>query len=191
MPIRIFIDQGHNLGFVNAGAQANGLIESEINYNVGIYLAELLNADPNFEVRTSRTDPEEVLGDTTASSLAIRVGMANEWPADYFISIHGNANENPAINGAEVYVFAPYTEPFYLAEYVLDAIVETVGIRNNGVRLNPSLYVLRRTAMPAILVELGYLTNLSDAQLLKDNQRLFAYGIYRGLLNYFGLQPTA
>ena len=54
------------------------------------------------------------------------------------------------------------------------------------VRLNPSLYVLRATVMPAILVELGYLTNLSDAEKLKNDQYLFAFAIYIGILNYFG-----
>lgn len=187
MAIKIFIDQGHNPGTINAGAQANGLSEQEITYNVGSYLAELLKSNPNFEVRTSRTYPEQVLGYNQSSSLIERVRMANEWPANYFVSIHVNANENPAINGAEVYVYEKYTEAYYLAEDVLNSIVDIVGIRNNLVRTNPSLYVLRKTTMPAILIELGYITNSSDAQLLANKQPQFAYAIYAGLLSYFGL----
>ena len=187
MAIKIFIDQGHNPQGVNAGAEGFGMREQDITYNVGMYLADILRNDSRFEVKTSRNSPNEVLGTSNSTSLAARVNAANSWAADYFISIHANANTNPAINGSEIYVYQEYTQAYYLAEQVLQAIVERVGTKDNGVRLNPSLYVLRRTKMPAILVELGYITNESDAQKLKDNQYEFAYGIYQGLLNYLGL----
>ena len=74
-----------------------------------------------------------------------------------------------------------------MGEDVLDSIVEVVGTRDNLVRVNPSLYVLRRTTMPAILVELGYLTNTADAEKLRDDQYAFAQGIYLGILRYFEL----
>jgi N-acetylmuramoyl-L-alanine amidase len=187
MAIKIFIDQGHNpAGFHNAGAVGHNLYEGDITYQVGIYLAELLNNDPRFEARLSRPTEDTVLGTTNATSLAERVRMANTWPADYFISIHANANVNPAINGTEVYIYRLYTQANWLAAQVLDGIVETVGTRDNGIRVNPSLYVLRRTNMPAILVELAYLTNTADAEKLRDNQRQFADGIYTGMLRYFG-----
>src|SRR5699024_11567922 len=59
-------------GGVNAGAEGFGLREQDITYNVGITLAQLLNADPRFEARTSRTSPDEVLGYDNNSSLATR-----------------------------------------------------------------------------------------------------------------------
>ena len=187
LAINIFIDQGHNpSGFFNSGAEANGLTESEINYQVGIYLRDLLNNDPRYEARVSRPTPTTVLGTDNSSSLSERVRMANEWPANYFISIHCNSNPNPAINGTEVYILQYFTEANWFAEQVLNGITETVGTKNNGIRVNKSLYVLRRTRMTAILVELGYLTNLSDAEKLRDNQYLFALGIFRGINKYFG-----
>jgi N-acetylmuramoyl-L-alanine amidase len=189
--IKIFIDQGHNpAGAVNAGAEGNGLYEGDITFNVGTYLAQMLNDDDRFEARTSRVSPEQVLGTSNATSLAERVRMANEWPANYFISIHCNSNPNPAINGTEVYVYDMYSQSYYFGEYILNGIVNYVGTRDNGLRVNSSLYVLRRTNMPAILVELGYLTNYEDAQKLRDRQYDFAYGIYQGILNYFGFQPN-
>lgn len=189
MAIRIYIDQGHNPSGPNTGAAGNGLLEQDITYTVGIYLASLLSQDSRFQVQVSRSTPEEILGTSNASSLAARVNAANTWPADYFISIHCNANVNPAINGTEVYVYEQYSESYWLAQYVLGGIVARMGTKDNGIRVNSSLYVLRRTQMPAILVELAYLTNASDARLLESDPYGFAVGIYNGLLAYFGFLP--
>ena len=191
MPIRIFIDQGHNPQGVNAGAEGFGLREQDVNYAVGMELARLLNSDPRFTARVSRATPTETLGTSNSTSLQRRVQMANSWPADYFISIHCNANTNPAINGTEVYVYQQNTQAYWLAQHVLRGVVDAVGTRDNGVRLNPSLYVLRRTAMPAILVELAYLSNGMDALKLRDEQPAFARGIYNGILGYFGLEQLS
>lgn len=187
LAIKIFIDQGHNpTGYHNTGAVGNGLVEQDINYQVGIYLMNLLNSDARFEARVSRPTPTTVLGTTNSTSLAERVRMANSWPANYFISIHCNSNVNPAINGTEVYIFQYYNQAHWLAEQVLTGITQMVGTKDNGVRLNPALYVLSRTQMPSILVELGYLSNWADAQKLRNNQYQFAYGIYLGIMRYFG-----
>lgn len=186
MAINIYVDQGHNPGNINAGASGNGLVESEVTYWVGIYLAALLFADQNFNVRVSRPLPDTVLGVDQSSSLRERVRQANEWPADYFISIHVNSNPSPSINGSEVYVYQYDSPAADLAENVLTSIVDMVGTRYNQVRENPSLYVLRRTSMPAILVELGYLTNKKDAEKLRNDQFAFAFAIYIGILDYFG-----
>ncbi len=185
MAIKIFIDQGHNPSGVNSGAEGNGLREQDITYNVGIYLAEYLNKDPRFDAITSRKTPDEVLGTNNTTSLRARVDMANSWPADYFISIHANASVNPAQNGSEVYVYSENSPAYDMASDILESIVEIVGMRDNQVRINKTLYVLRKTTMPALLVELGYITNYEDAIQLRDNQRLFAYAIYRGILDYF------
>jgi len=187
LAIKFFIDQGHNpSGYFNSGAEANGVTESEVNYQVGITLQNLLNNDSRFEARVSRPTPTTILGTNNATSLAERVRMANEWPANYFISIHCNANPNPAINGTEVYIYQYNTQAQWLGQRIMDGITQTVGTRNNGIRLNPTLYVLRRTTMPSLLVELGYLTNTSDVQKLRDNQNLFARGIFLGIMRYFG-----
>ena len=68
----------------NAGAEGYGLYEQDITYQVGIYLANLLNNDSRFDARLSRPTPTTVLGVNNATSLAARVQMANEWPAKLF-----------------------------------------------------------------------------------------------------------
>ena len=128
-----------------------------------------------------------LLAYNNTSSLRERVTQANNWPADYFISIHANASENPDINGSEVYVMESYSAAWYLALDVLAEIVRRLNTKYNGVFTNPSLYVLRNTRMPAILVELAYITNYEDNQLMQQESYQFAYGIYVGLLNYLGL----
>ena len=84
-------------------------------------------------------------------------------------------------------MYQSYTQAYFLAQHIVLGIVARVGTRDNGVRTNPSLYVLRRTTMPSVLVELAYLSNPEDAELLMDKQYAFADGIYRGMLRYFGL----
>lgn len=185
MPIKIFIDQGHNPSGGNAGAEGFGLREQDITYNVGTYLADLLRNDSRFSVRTSRTSPTQILGTNQSTSLQERVYMANSWPADYFLSIHANANVNPNVNGTEVYVYRRGSEAYFFAEYILNSIVNMLGTKRNGVIPNPSLYVLRRTTMPSMLIELAYITNYNDAQKLMNNQYQFAYAIYQGILEYF------
>ena len=187
MAIQIYIDQGHNPQGINAGAEGFGVREQDITYQVGLYLYNILSDDYRFTARLSRPTPETTLGYNNTSSLRERVNQANSWPADYFISIHANASENPELNGSEVYVAASYTPAWYLAMDVLSEIVRRTGTKYNGVYINPALYVLRNTNMPAILVELGYITNYEDNQKMTQNPYQFAYGIYMGLLNYLGL----
>jgi N-acetylmuramoyl-L-alanine amidase len=147
----------------------------------------MLREDGRFDVRLSRPTEDTVLGTSNATSLRRRVQEANDWGANYFISIHANAAENTAANGTEVYVYRLYTQADWLAQHVLQGIVNAVGTKDNGVRARTNLYVLRRTAMPAILVELGYLSNPQDAEKLRRARLGFAQGIYRGMLRYFGL----
>lgn len=187
MAIKIYIDQGHNPQSPNAGAEGNGYVEQDITYDVGIILADLLRSNGNFDVRLSRPTPESSLGTSNSTSLRIRVDEANAFGADYFVSLHTNASTNTAVSGSEALV---YTEPSVaseLGEDILFWLNRITGLRNRGIVKRPGLYVLRKTQMPAVLVEMGFISNASDARLMNDSPELFAEGIYNGILQYTGL----
>ena len=184
MAIRIFIDQGHNPFGFNSGAEANGLKEQDITYNVGIYLAQLLRDDERFEVLTSRTCITQVVGYSNRTSLEERVWRANWWGADWFLSIHCNSSTNPNAQGSEVYVYRSRNQAWYMAQEILTQITSQLQLRDRGVKVNPQFYVLRNTDMPAMLVELAFITNEADAEKLRNDQQLFAQAIYDGMVNY-------
>ena len=183
--IKVFIDQGHNPTNPNAGAEGNGLREQDIVYEVGRRLALLLNANPNYEARLSRNSPTEILGNSTAESLRLRVDAANSWGADIFISIHANASEISTASGVEGYVYAIPSSAYNLSEVFLEQLSLITGLTNRGTFARPTLYVLRKTAMPAVLTEIGYITNPNDAALMNNNPDIFARGIYNGILQYY------
>lgn len=187
MAIKIFIDQGHNPTNPNAGAEGNGLREQDLTYIIGILLAELLADDPNYEVRVSRPSPETQLGTTNAQSLRMRADEANAWGADYFISLHANASAITSASGSEGYVYSLGGAAEQFAQNILVGLSASTGLPNRGVFARPTLYVLRKTRMPATLIELGFITNPGDAALMSQDPELFAEGIYNGLNRYFGL----
>lgn len=188
MAIKIYIDQGHNPVNPNAGAEGNGLREQDIVYRIGIELSELLLADGRFAVRLSRPTAETQLGVSNATSLRARVQDANSWGADYFISLHTNASDNAAASGSEALVYRQPSRAAALGASILVWLSRITGLSDRGVMTRSELYVLRRTVMPAVLVELGFITNARDAALMADRPDLFAQGVYDGLLHGLGLQ---
>ena len=187
MAIRIYIDQGHNPVNPNAGAEGNGLREQNITYRIGVELAELLEADPDFEVRLSRPTAQTQLGNSLNSSLRARVQDANTWGADYFISLHTNASEIASATGTEAFVYARQGRAYGLAQDIVQGVTDVTGLPDRGTFVRSGLYVLRKTAMPAVLLELGFITNPGDAALMNENPQLFAQGIYQGIKNYTGV----
>ena len=186
MAVKVYIDQGHNPVNPNAGAEGNGYREQDLVYTIGVLTAEYLNAE-GIETRLSRPTPETQLGTSVSSSLAQRVSDANLWGADYFISLHANASEITSASGSEAYVFSSDSAAVPLAENILNQLNVNTGLETRGVFARPSLYVLRRTAMPATLIELGFITNPYDAALMAESPQLFAAGVANGVLAYLGL----
>jgi len=122
-------------------------------------------------------------------SLARRVNIAHNAGADIFVSIHANSHPNPGISGTETYYYN-YGGNAYssrkLARLVQNQMVSESGLRNIGVK-HGSFYVIRAPWIPSVLVELGFLSNWNDENLLKQDWFLDgqAQAITRGIINYF------
>ena len=169
------------LGGSNPGAiAASGLKEAFVTLDIGLRLGRILKSR-GYDVNYSRTEDVTV-------SLAGRAQMANDWGADYFISIHCNSNENPVFKGTSTYCFRLDTVASSLAQYVNDSLVEAIDTPNLGV-MTANFAVLRRTTMPANLVETAFLSNPEEAALLAEPvfRENCAVGIANGIddfLNY-------
>ena len=180
--MRIGLNAGHTLS--GAGSGTSGVIvESIETRRVCNRLTEMFKAS-GVEVVPCTVDKAA----SQSAYLQQAVSMANRTDLDYFISIHANASENPDINGTEAYVSSTDSAAWYLAQNIVTEIVRRTSTKYNGVFSRPSLYVLKNTKMPAVLVELGYITNYEDNQRMINEPYQFAYGIYVGLLNYLGLK---
>lgn len=184
MAIRIFIDQGHNPHNPNAGAEGNGLREQDITYKIGVELAAMLNANPNYVAALSRNTPNEILGTTNSESLSIRVNKAIAFGADYFISLHTNASTISSASGCEGYAYSITSRGYGLGLAILANITALTGLQNRGMFTRPTLFVLRRTTMPAVLIEMGFITNAHDAYMMNSHSILFARAIYYGIIQY-------
>ena len=196
--IKIYIDQGHtpfspthppswNTGASN---ESLGLYEQDLTYEIGILLAEMLAQDDRFEVRLSRPTPETILGTDNDSALDFRVNDAAEWEADYFISLHINSYGDPSVDGVEVYTATTDGEQYELGKKLLNGLLNATQLDNRGMRDGSQLRVLKNAQMPAVLLEMGYISNLNDATLLDESPELFAQGIYDGIQAYFDALKT-
>lgn len=183
--MKIYIDQGHNPVNPNAGAEGNGLREQDITYTVGVLLADELES-AGIETKLSRPTPQTQLGSSNATSLAARTNEANVWGADLFLSVHTNASDIPSASGSEAFVYRLGSSASVLAGNILYGLSTETGLANRGVRARPSLYVLRKTVMPAVLTEIGFITNPYDASLMANSPGLFAQGIANGVFAYLG-----
>lgn len=131
-----------------------------------------------------------VVGDLQSDDLQAVVNECNNSGADIFISVHCNAYSNGAPNGAETLVYSYYddngniTNAALLAENIQEQLIESLDLTDRGVKERPRLYVLNSTNCPAVLVELAFMSNGHDMQLLIDEKENFARAIARGVTDY-------
>lgn len=177
----VVLDLGH--GGSDSGAVANGLKEKEVNFNQGMALYKLLEANPNIKVYMTReTD--------VYPTLQFRSALANEIGADLFISIHNNS-ASASISGTETLYFPSTTDTRgkAIAQLVQKAIVNNCNMMDRGIKARSDLYVLRTTNMPAILIETGFLTNSSDASRINSASfiNIWARAVYNAVVEGFKL----
>ena len=182
---KIYIDQGHNPVNPNAGAEGNGFREQDIVYVIGRETASVLR-NAGYDVRLSRPTADTQLGTSSTTSLQSRVNDANAWGADLFVSLHTNASVIESASGSEAYIYRRGTNAEILAENILTQLRYTTGLETRGIFARPGLYVLRKTRMPSVLVELGFITNRRDAELMAYSPGLFAAGTANGIFAYYG-----
>ena len=148
----VCIDPGH--GWHDPGAVGGGVKEKDIALSVAKQIGAYLEAG-GYAVMLTRSDD-------TFVSLSGRAAKANSCGADLFISVHCNSADNDAANGVEVYHHTHASEASKRAARVIyDKLLPVCGLRGRGVK-SKDLAVLRETAMPAVLVELGFISNPSD-----------------------------
>jgi N-acetylmuramoyl-L-alanine amidase len=185
---RVVLDPGHG-GHDSGAIGYSGSYEKDVNLSVAKKAAELLRA-AGYEVLMTREDDRYL-------SLNDRVDFANSSRAAAFVSIHSNGSTNPETNGTEVYYYIDQDDPVVVAQaaerarfarIMQDNLLRALGRKDNGVRDNKNFVVIRYTQIPAILVEIAYLTNLGEEVLLNDPafQDRAAQAIANGIMEYLG-----
>ena len=118
--------------------------------------------------------------------LSKRVNIANEAEADIFISWHANAFHSPVANGIETLHFPGSNKGKTLAEHVQKRLIQASNATDRGLKPRGNLYVLKHTHMPAVLVELGFISNPKEEEKLHEpwyqNQLIGA--VLKGVENY-------
>lgn len=179
----VVLDPGH--GGDQAGALYFGVREADVNLAVALLLQQKLTAFGATIVLT-RSANELVAphASTPAAELQARVDIAKAADADIFVSLHANAHDKAETAG--IITFYPPGRPTDLARAVQDGVVGETGAVNKGVR-PANFYVLRNSDIPAVLVEMGFLTNRAENARLADPdyQEQLASGIFKGIMSYF------
>ena len=179
----IVLDPGH--GGREVGATYGGVYEKDINLKIVNYTKEELEKNG---VRVYMTR----INDTT-TSLSSRASLANSINADLFVSIHNNAMINKStIKGTEVLyptstIVKNGITAYSLASHLQKVVSNEAGTYNKGIINRNNLYVLNHTKMPAVIVEVAYMTNSSDLKKLKNQEFLEKVGraIAKGILESF------
>jgi N-acetylmuramoyl-L-alanine amidase len=170
----LVIDPGH--GGKDVGAIGNGIYEANVVLAISLKLGRILQ-EMGYTVIYTRTDNTEV-------ELQPRVDLAQRANADAFISVHANSLEARLsdVSGIETYYAPGASLSGRLASFVHNQIINLTGAKDRGIR-TARFHVIRRTSMPSILVETGFVTNPTESANL-DNpsyQDRMAAAIARGV----------
>lgn len=173
MPYSIMLDAGH--GGADPGAVYNGRQEKDDALRLTLAIGEILQNNDIDVLYTRTTDVYE--------SPFEKAMEANQSGVDFFVSIHRNSFPvDNQVMGVESLVYDLTGIKYEMAQNI-NAQLETVGFVDLGVIARPNLVVLRRTNMPAVLVEVGFINSDVDNQLFDDNFNDIAQAIAEGILD--------
>ncbi len=181
----VVIDPGHGGSDPGAISTNMKMKEKDINLEVAQEAKRLLES-AGFRVYMTRTDD-------TYISIQDRAAIANQLRADLFISIHSNAAPRADLKGVETLYYPSEKEPMdfrnnrFLAEIFHDEMVKTLGAESHRINAREKLVVLRETRMPAIITEIGFMSNSEEERLLATSEyrQRAAAGVLRSVIRYF------
>lgn len=172
MPYSIMIDAGH--GGTDPGAVYKGRKEKDDNLTLAMAVGKILLEKGIKVLYTRNTD--------AYISPFERAKLANEAKVDFFISFHRNSSpEVNQYNGVEILVYNKSGVKYEMARNILGALGE-LGFREIGVQARPGLVVLRKTRMPALLIETGFINSDKDNKLYDEKQEEIAQAIAGAIL---------
>mgnify|MGYP000024154183 CR=1 FL=1 len=173
MSYSIMLDAGH--GGSDPGAVYEGRKEAEDALRLTLAIGEILQ-NHGFDVEYTRT------ADVYESPFQ-KAMEANEAGVDYFVSIHRNSYPaDNVVSGVESLIYDLSGKKYEMAQNINQQL-ESVGFVNLGVKARPNLVVLKRTKMPAVLVEVGFINSRIDNQLFDDNFYDIAGAIADGIMD--------
>ena len=173
MSYSIMLDAGH--GGRDPGAVYNGRREKDDTLSLTLAIGELLQERGIDVLYTRTTDIYE--------SPYQKALEANAAGADFFLSIHRNSYPTDnTVSGVESLIYNKSGLKYTMAQNINEGL-EALGFINLGVKERPGLVVLRRTQMPAVLVEVGFINSDTDNRLFDDNFDDIALAIAEGILD--------
>ncbi len=186
--MKICIDPGHGGSQPGAVGYA-GTLEKDITLAVSLKLRDILTTKGLNVVMTRETD-RDVSTRLNQNELEARCDVANNAKADYFVSVHCNASENETAHGTETWYSDKDSKSQVLANCIQTELVKQIKRADRGVKRG-NYYVTNMTKMPAVLVELAFISNPEEEKLLKDPafQYRCAIGIANGVLKMVGKDP--
>lgn len=183
--LNIVIDPGHGGKDSGAVAVDGYTYEKDLNLLVAENLMKKLNENSEINARITRTRDEYI-------KLLDRASVSNDNNADLFLSIHFNSSDNTSANGIEVLyaseknIAIKDTVQKHFANCLQKALIRETGAVDRGIKNTPAIIVLNKTKNVSALVELGFLSNESDLENIKDPDYIdkLARGIYNGIEDY-------
>ncbi len=179
----IVIDAGHGGGDSGAVNRNLGLKEKDITLRIALLTAEKLKSIGYNVVLTREGDYELTNSPVDSEELQARVNVAKKNNAAIFVSIHINASTYSFANG--VMTFYCKDIDYNLAQYIHNELVKAQVFDDKGIR-QANFYVLKYNFIPAVLLELGFISNYNDATKLMNQENLvkISNAIVKGINNY-------
>ena len=179
----VVVDAGHG-GPDGGKTGVNGKLEKELNLIIAEKVKKLLEEEGIAVIMTREEDGW--LAETRIGDLKERVRIMNESKADLAVSIHQNSYHEENVSGAQVFYYTTSEEGKTAAEILQNALLEVDPENKKREKSNNTYYILKKTEIPTVIVECGFLTNPQEAELLqtKEYQKRIAGAIKDGIVEY-------